>query len=66
EYVYSGATPEQARAEELADKLGLAWSSSEPAVVMVDADGNLAAVGTGRFGGVRRSGNCRRGRGSFF
>lgn len=47
EYVYSGATPEQARAEELADKLGLAWSSSDPAVVMVDADGNLAAVGTG-------------------
>lgn len=47
EYVYSGATPEQARAEELADKLGLTWSSSDPAVVMVDADGNLAAVGTG-------------------
>lgn len=47
EYIYSGATPEQARAEELADKLGLAWSSSDPAVVMVDADGNLAAVGTG-------------------
>lgn len=47
EYVYSGATPEQARAEELADKLGLTWSSSNPAVVMVDADGNLAAVGTG-------------------
>ncbi len=47
EYIYSGATPEQARAEELADKLGLTWSSSDPAVVMVDADGNLAAVGTG-------------------
>lgn len=47
EYVYSGATPEQARAEELADKLGLTWSSSDPAVVMVDVDGNLAAVGTG-------------------
>lgn len=47
EYVYSGATPEQGRAEELADKLGLTWSSSDPAVVMVDADGNLAAVGTG-------------------
>ena len=47
EYVYSGATPEQARAEELADKLGLTWSSSDPSIVMVDVDGNLAAVGTG-------------------
>ncbi|MEE0707316.1 MAG: Ig-like domain-containing protein [Gemmiger sp.] len=47
EYVYSGATPEQAKTDELVDKLGLTWSSSDPAVVMVDADGNLAAVGTG-------------------
>ncbi len=47
EYVYSGATPEQAKIDELVDKLGLTWSSSDPAVVMVDADGNLAAVGTG-------------------
>lgn len=47
EYVYSGATPEQAKIDELVDKLGLTWSSSDPAVVMVDVDGNLAAVGTG-------------------
>lgn len=47
EYAYSGATPEQAQADELAGKLGLAYASSDPAVVMVDADGNLAAVGAG-------------------
>ena len=44
EYAYSGATPEQAQADELAGKLGLAYASSDPAVVMVDADGNLAAA----------------------
>lgn len=47
EYVYSGATPEQAKIDELVDKLGLTWSSSDPSIVMVDVDGNLAAVGTG-------------------
>ena len=47
EYAYSGTTPEQAQADELASKLGLAYASSDPAVVMVDADGNLAAVGAG-------------------
>ena len=47
EYVYSGATPEQAKIDELVDKLGMTWSSSDPSIVMVDVDGNLAAVGTG-------------------
>lgn len=47
EYAYSGATPEQAKAEELADKMGLSYSSSDPGVVMVDADGNLVAVSAG-------------------
>ncbi len=47
EYAYSGATPEQAKIDELVDKLGLRYSSSDPAVVMVDADGNLAAMGAG-------------------
>lgn len=47
EYAYSGATPEQAKAEELADKMGLNYSSSDPGVVMVDADGNLVAVSAG-------------------
>lgn len=47
EYAYSGATPEQAKAEDLVEKLGLTWTSSDPAVVMVDADGNLAALGAG-------------------
>lgn len=47
EYAYDGATPEAAKAEELADKLGLQYSSSDPSVVMVDADGNLAALAAG-------------------
>lgn len=47
EYAYSGATPEQAKAEELADKMGMSYSSSDPGVVMVDADGNLVAVSAG-------------------
>lgn len=47
EYAWSGATPEQARAEELADKLGLTWSSSDPSVVAVSADGTLSAVNAG-------------------
>lgn len=47
EYAYSGATPEAAKAEELADKLGLSYTSSDPSVVMVDADGNLAALAAG-------------------
>lgn len=47
DYIYSGATPEASRAEKLADKLDLTWSSSDPSVVMVDGDGNLTAVGAG-------------------
>lgn len=47
DYAYSGATPEQAKAEELADKMGMSYSSSDPGVVMVDADGNLVAVSAG-------------------
>ena len=47
EYVYSGATPEQAKIDELVDKLGLTWSSSDPSIVMVDVDGNLVAVSAG-------------------
>lgn len=47
EYAYSGATPEQAAAEKLADKLGLTWSSSDPSVVAVSADGTLSAVNAG-------------------
>ncbi len=47
DYIYSGATPEASRAEKLADKLDLTWSSSDPSVVMVDGEGNLTAVGAG-------------------
>lgn len=47
EYAYSGATPEQAKIDELVDKLGLSYSSSDPNVVMVDEHGNLVAVNAG-------------------
>ena len=47
EYAYSGDTPEAARAEELADKLELSWTSSDPSVVTVDGAGNLTAVSPG-------------------
>lgn len=47
EFAYSGATPEQAKIDELADRLGLTYTSSDPSVVMVDADGNLAAISAG-------------------
>lgn len=47
EYAYSGDTPEAARAEELADKLELRWTSSDPSVVTVDGEGNLTAVNPG-------------------
>ena len=47
EYAYSGDTPEAARAEELADKLDLSWTSSDPSVVTVDGAGNLTAVKPG-------------------
>ena len=47
EYAYSGDTPEAARAEELADKLDLSWTSSDPSVVTVDGARNLTAVKPG-------------------
>ena len=47
EYAYSGATPEQADAEKKIEALNLSYSSSDPNVVMVDANGNLVAVGAG-------------------
>lgn len=47
EYAYSGATPETAKVEELAGKLGLTWTSSDPSVVAVGEDGTLSAVNAG-------------------
>lgn len=47
EFAYDGATPESADAEKLIDKLELSYTSSNPDVVIVDADGNIAAVGVG-------------------
>ena len=47
EYAYSGATPEQAKIDEMVDELGLRYTSSDSDVVMVDEDGKLVAVGAG-------------------
>ncbi len=47
EYAYSGATPEQAKIDELVKKVGMSYSSSDPNVVMVDTNGNLVAVNAG-------------------
>ena len=46
-YTYEGETPDPDKQQELADKLGFTYSSSDPQVVMVDAEGNLAALSAG-------------------
>lgn len=47
EYAYSGATPEQAKIDELIKNHGMSYESSDPNVVMVDENGNLVAVNAG-------------------
>lgn len=47
EFSFSGATPEQASPEKLVNSFNLNYSSSNPAVVIVDKNGNLTAVGAG-------------------
>lgn len=46
-YTYDGATPEAAKEEELAEELGMHWTSSDPSVVAVSPDGTLLAVKAG-------------------
>ena len=47
EYAYDGETPEAAKADELVDKLGMSYTSSDPNVLTVDENGNITAVGIG-------------------
>ncbi len=44
EYTFDGATPESAT---LSKKLDMSYTSSAPAVVMVDENGNIAAISAG-------------------
>ena len=43
EYAYDGETPEAAKADELVDKLGMSYTSSDPNVLTVDENGNIKA-----------------------
>ena len=47
EYAYDGETPEAAKADELVDKLGMSYTSSDQNVLTVDENGNITAVGIG-------------------
>lgn len=47
EYSFSGQTPEQAEIESLEDDMGITYTSSNPNVIIVDGNGNLAAVNVG-------------------
>lgn len=47
EYAYDGETPEAAKADDLVDKLGMSYTSSNPNVLTVDENGNITAVGIG-------------------
>lgn len=47
EYAYDGETPEAAKADELVDKLGMSYTTSDPNVLTVDENGNITAVGIG-------------------
>lgn len=47
EYAYDGETPEAAKTDELVDKLGMSYTSSDPNVLTVDENGNITAVGIG-------------------
>lgn len=47
EYTFDGATPESAALTKKLDALDMSYSSSDPAVVMVDENGNIAAISAG-------------------
>lgn len=47
EYAYDGETPEAAKADDLVDKLGMSYTSSDLNVLTVDENGNITAVGIG-------------------
>ena len=47
EYIFDGATPESAALAKKLDTLDMSYTSSDPAVVMVDDGGNIAAISAG-------------------
>lgn len=47
EYTFDGATPESAALTKKLDALDMSYSSSDPAIVMVDENGNIAAISAG-------------------
>lgn len=47
EYIFDGATPESAALAKKLDTLDMSYTSSDPAVVMVDESGNIAAISAG-------------------
>lgn len=47
EYIFDGATPESAALAKKLDALGMSYTSSDPAIVMVDENGNIAAISAG-------------------
>ncbi len=47
EFSYNGDAPSAEKAAQLESKLALGYTSSDPSVVIVDADGNISAVGAG-------------------
>lgn len=47
EYIFDGATPESAALAKKLDALDMSYTSSDPAIVMVDENGNIAAISAG-------------------
>lgn len=47
EYIFDGATPESATLAKKLDVLDMSYTSSDPAIVMVDENGNIAAISAG-------------------
>ena len=45
EYTFDGATPESADLAKKLDALDMSYTSSDPAVLVVDEDGNIVAGG---------------------
>ena len=47
EYTFDGATPESAELAKKLDALDMSYTSSDPAVLVVDENGNMVAVSAG-------------------
>lgn len=47
EYLYSGSAPDQEKADQLIQELGMTYSSSDESILTVEADGTITAVAPG-------------------